>query len=122
MSDWISEDLFQMLHTVSSSANKWWDEDSVEMQWNGGWGGGGALFTNQNADEAWVWAVEYKLEWRVFMFSIYKCSIFGQRLYTLEAGPNETKKVKTQDLFFLNHWASHLRWNGRYISVSERHA
>lgn len=60
------------------------------------------LFTNKNADEAWVWAVEYKLEWRVFIFNIYNCSIFGQRLYTLEAGPNETKKSQDTRSFFFS--------------------
>lgn len=34
------------------------------------------------------------------IFIIYKFSIFGQYSCTLEAGPNKTKKVKTQDLFF----------------------
>lgn len=56
MSDWISEDLFQMLHTVSSSANKWRDEDNVEMN-----GGKKQNYLQiKNADEAWVWGVDYK--------------------------------------------------------------
>lgn len=40
--------------------------------------------------------MQYKLERRLYLLF----TKFGQHLCTLEAGPDKTKTVKTQDLFF----------------------
>lgn len=120
MSDWISEDLFQMLHTVSSSANKWRDEDNVEI--NGG-------ETNKTIYKLKMQMKHEYEEWILNknegdLYSIFtNIAIFGQCLCTLEAGPNKTKKKsRHRSFFFFLSWASHLRWNGSYVSISERHA
>lgn len=97
MSDWISEDLFQMLHTVSSSANKWRDEDNVEM--NGG-------ETNKTIYKLKMQMKHEYEEWIINknegdLYLIFtNIAIFGQCLCTLEAGPNKTKKKSRHRSFF----------------------
>lgn len=88
------------------------------LKWRQGrCGGNRDLCTSQmQMKHGYMWrsAVKLKSKGR---FDIYKCIFWGS--CTLEAGPNKTKRSRHK--IFL-HWASHLRWNGRYVSVNQQKA